>query len=161
MESIHRRVVNCNSYAKVPSSIQRTAIQQSHLILNGRFSSFPPILTVDWSTATVMQRTVTSIQHTAIQQSQIFLNGEGLFNNSMVDFTDLCQIPGNDSMSAFRSFVSSRISKLPNFPRDSVSVIVSRFASLNSDFVLCRYQFSQILLLEVWLHLRVSCKESK
>ena len=58
---------------------------------------------------------VTSIQHTAIQQSQIFLNGEGLFNNSMVDFTYLCQIPGNDSMSAFRSFVSSRIFKLPNF----------------------------------------------
>ena len=37
------------------------------------------------------------------------------FNNSMVNFTDLCQIPGNDSMSASRSFVSSRIFDLPNF----------------------------------------------
>ena len=35
MRSIHRQMVNCNSYAKVPSPIQRTAFQQSHLILNG------------------------------------------------------------------------------------------------------------------------------
>ena len=70
MESIHRRAVICNSYAKVPSSIQRTAIQQSHFILNGKFSSFPRILTVDWSTATAID--FTSAQHTAIQQSQIF-----------------------------------------------------------------------------------------
>ena len=39
MESIHRRVVNCNSYAKVPSSIQRTAIQQSQMFLNGEVST--------------------------------------------------------------------------------------------------------------------------
>ena len=78
MESIHRRVVNCNSCAKVPSCIQRTAIQQSHLILNGSFSSF-------------------------------------IFNNSMVNFTDQCQSPGNNSISALRSFISSRIFKLPNF----------------------------------------------
>ena len=31
---------NCNSYAKDPSSIQRTAVQQSHLILNGRCRLF-------------------------------------------------------------------------------------------------------------------------
>ena len=43
---------------------------------------------------------------------------------------------------------------------DRVSVTVSRFTSLNFDFVLCCYQFSQILLLEVWLHLCVSCVES-
>ena len=30
MESIHRQVVNYSGYAKVPSSIQRTAIQQFH-----------------------------------------------------------------------------------------------------------------------------------
>ena len=39
MESIHRQVVNCNSYAQVPSSVQRTAIPQSHLILNGEVST--------------------------------------------------------------------------------------------------------------------------
>ena len=35
MESIHRRATNCNSYAKVPSFIQRTAIQQPQIFLNG------------------------------------------------------------------------------------------------------------------------------
>ena len=49
--------LRCFSNAKVPSSIQLAAIQQYHLILNVRFSSFPPIWTVDWSTATAMQRT--------------------------------------------------------------------------------------------------------
>ena len=37
-------------------------------------------------------------------------------------------------------------------PHDSVLMIVSRFTSLNYDFVLCCDQVSQILLLEVWLH---------
>ena len=44
-------------------------------------------------------------------------------------------------------------------PHNSVAVIVSRFTSLNLDFVLCCYRFSKILLLEVWLHLCVSCIE--
>ena len=44
MESIHRRVVNCNSHAKVPSSIQHTAIQhtaiqQSQIFLHGEVST--------------------------------------------------------------------------------------------------------------------------
>ena len=44
---------------------------------------------------------------------------------------------------------------------DSVSVIVSRFTSLNQDLVLCCCQFSEILLLKVWLHLCDSCMVSK
>ena len=43
MKSIHhfhRQVVDCNSDAKVRSSIQRTAVKQSHLILSGRVSTF-------------------------------------------------------------------------------------------------------------------------
>ena len=46
-------------------------------------------------------------------------------------------------------------------PHGGVAVIVSRFTSLNQDFVLCCYQFSKILLLEVRLHLCVSCIEFK
>ena len=76
MESIHRQVVNCNSYAKVPSAFQRTAVQQSHLILNGRFyivsTNFDRWLVDCNSNA----KDFTSFQHSAIKQSQIFLKGK-------------------------------------------------------------------------------------
>ena len=40
MELILRRVVNCNSYATVPSSVQLTAFQQSQIFLNGEVSTW-------------------------------------------------------------------------------------------------------------------------
>ena len=160
MESIHRRVVNCNSYAKVPSFIQRTAVQLFHLIWNGRFSSFPPILTVDWSTATVMQRT-----------SPLF--SIPLFSNPKSVGVDLdFSIPRSTSHidAKFQEMIPCRLQEVlfhhgswscQILSHDSVLMIVSRFTSLIQDFVLCCYQFSQILLLEVWLHLCDSCIESK
>ena len=92
MESTHH---NCNSYAKVPSSIQRTAaIQQSHSILNG---------------------------------------GCRLFDNSMANFTNLCQIPGSESTSAARTSASSSCEvfmfhgsrEVAKFPTTAYWVIVS------------------------------------
>ena len=53
----------------------------------------------------------------------------------MVNFTDYCQIPGNDSMSALRSFVSSRIFELPNFA--TRKRIGDCFPTLKSQLRLC------------------------
>ena len=52
MKSIRRRVVNCNSYAQVPPSIQRTAIQQSQIFLN-RWSVDLDFSKIPWSTSQI------------------------------------------------------------------------------------------------------------
>ena len=115
--------------------------QQSHLIFNGEFSSFPQILTVDWSTATVMKGTSPLFSILLFSNPKSFWTvrcRRFLINNSMVNFTDFCRI---------RGIVSVNDSWLPSWLQEvvfhhgslscqillhgSVSVTVSRFTSLN------------------------------
>ena len=117
MESIHRRVVNCNSHAKVLSSIQRTAIQQSQIsFLNGEASTWDEPI-IPWSTSHINAK----FQKWLMREMTFWLPRrlqEVLFHHGSFS----CQIVSHDS----------------------VSVTVSRFTSLNEDFVLCCYQFSPI-----------------
>ena len=127
--------------------------------------------TVKWSIAIVTQRFLPPFSVPLFSNLKYFTTVRfrlRLFKNSMVHLTDKCQIPGMVSVNDF--WLPSRLQEVlfhhGSFScqilfHDSVSVIVSRFTSLNLDFVLCCYQFSEILLLEVWLHLCVSCTESK
>ena len=119
MESIHRQVVNCNSYAKgsfSPSSVPLFSnLIQFWTVGFRRFHHFWPLLgrLQQWCKGLHL-----------FSAYPLFSNPKSfwtvrcrriLFNSSMVNFTDECQIPGSYSMSALRSFVSSRIFKLPNF----------------------------------------------